>query len=78
MNRYRPGPGWKTYPQTGVREHVSGVRVHVHGIALLPDGTFVERWNWPESQEIDWFVRVNGGNQIRGVMAWARARLINK
>lgn len=74
----RPGPGWKNCggppcdPQHGpVWEHATGLRVHVSGMVRLADRTIVVGTNWPESKRLNRFIRINGGNRKRGVMAWA-------
>ena len=71
-NRGRPGPGWHKLG-VAVYEHDSGLRIHVHGLAVLPDGRQIFGTHWPESKRMYWFIAVNGGCRRRGVMAWAQA-----
>ncbi len=76
MNRYKPGPGWSPVGIAPVWDHDrSGLRVHASGICLLPDGCVIIGSVWPESQSLNWFVRINGGNRRRGAMAWAISKL---
>lgn len=64
-------PGWKRAGAAPVYDHESGVRVHTTGLCRLPGGEFVWGNLWPESQRLDRFVRIHGGNRKRGAMAWA-------
>ena len=72
---YGPGSGWQQVsPKTPpVWDHESGVRIH-YGCPLIrwADGT-APAVRWPDCQEIDRYIRINGGNRKRGVMAYARA-----
>ena len=63
-------PGWK--PLGGaVYEHTSGIRAHAYGVCGLSPEPLVFGNQWPESQCLDHFVRLCGGNRRRGVLAWA-------
>jgi hypothetical protein len=55
-----------------VFEHNSGARVHVMGLLVLPSGRVVNGGTWPTSKDLGLFIRVNGGNRLRGTLAWAR------
>ena len=66
----RPGPGW-SHLGGAVWEHHTGARIHVGGMIRLPDKTHLSLSNWRESQLGRRLVRINGGNQKRGLMAWA-------
>lgn len=68
----RPGAGWR-HIAGAVYEHTNGTRVHLLGMIRLPNGEWVSSNKWPESKDADRFVRMNGGNWKRGLMAWARA-----
>lgn len=72
----RPGAGWK-HIAGAVYEHANGTRVHLLGTIRLPNGEFVSAHKWPESKDAGRFVRINGGNWKRGLMAWA-AQLTRK
>lgn len=69
QKRGKPGPGWKLLGPA-VYEHATGVRIHVMGLVRLRDGSSVFGSTWPESQTMDRFIRINGGNRRRGVMAY--------
>lgn len=69
-----PGPGW-THAGPAVYDHTSGIRIHVHGFCRLPGGYIIRGCQWPESRELDRFIRINGGNRRRGVMAWGLNKL---
>lgn len=71
MIRHTPGLGWTKPGIAPVYDHVSGVRIHVAGHCQLPNGSIVVGTRWPESKSLSRFVRINGGNRRRGVMAWA-------
>ena len=66
----RPGRGW-THVGNGCWDHVSGIRIHVHGLLRLPSGEFVWGTQWPESQSLHRAICLCGGNRKRGVMTWA-------
>ncbi len=66
----RPGPGWNNLAGP-VWEHTSGARVHVGGLVRLPDMTFITSNKWPEAKEAALFIKINGGNKKRGLMAWS-------
>ena len=68
--RRRPGPGWAATPCCAVFEHVSGIRIHIHGMARLPTGEWIDGGRWPESKSLEHCIRICGGNRRRGVMAW--------
>lgn len=70
----RPGRGW-SHVAGSVYEHTSGLRLHVGGLIRLPNGQCVSANEWPESRTVRWYVRANGGNRKRGLMAWARSKL---
>jgi hypothetical protein len=63
-------PGW-TKLDDASWQHESGVCIHVSGLATTKDGLQVNGWSWPESRNLDRWIRINGGNRKRGVMAWA-------
>lgn len=67
----RPGPGW-SHMGGAVYQHATGIRIHVYGLCGFPGGHLSNGNQWPESQELDRLIRINGGNRKRGVMAWAR------
>lgn len=68
----RPGAGWK-HLGGAVWEHTNGTRIHLLGAVRLPDMSFLSANKWPESSEARRFIRINGGNRKRGLMAWALA-----
>ena len=68
----RPGAGWK-HIAGAVYEHANGTRVHLLGMIKLPSGEWISANKWPESKTADRFVKMNGGNWKRGLMAWARS-----
>jgi len=63
-------PGWKPLG-FAVYEHASGIRAHAYGVCGLSPGPLVWGTQWPESMVLDRFIRQNGGNRRRGVLAWA-------
>ena len=67
-----PGAGWK-HLGGPVWEHLNGTRVHLLGMVRLPDMSFLSANKWPASSEAKLFIRINGGNRKRGLMAWALA-----
>ncbi len=68
----RPGAGWK-HLGGPVWEHSSGARIHAMGVVRMPDKvTFRSMNNLNDCFEGLRFVRANGGNMRRGMMAWAR------
>lgn len=69
----RPGAGWR-HIAGAVYEHANGTRVHLLGMICLPTGEWLSANKWEESKEARRFVRMNGGNWKRGLMAWARKR----
>ena len=70
--KFKPGRGW-SHAGGAVFDHVDGIRIHVSGMCRLPpDGEVVKGTDLPEIQMMNWFIRINGGNRKRGVMAWAR------
>ena len=71
----RPGRGW-THVAGSVYDHVSGVRLHLLGMVRLPNGDHVSANEWPESSSVWHFVRCNGGNRKRGLMAWAKGKVV--
>ena len=66
----RPGAGWR-HLAGPVYEHKNGTRLHMLGLIKLPDGDFLYANKWPESKYAARFIRANGGNKRRGLMAWA-------
>lgn len=66
----RPGNGWK-HIFGPVYEHKSGARIHMLGYVRLPNGEYLSDTKFPESQYAARFIRINGGNKKRGLMAWA-------
>lgn len=75
--RLTPGSGWN--PVGGaVYEHTSGLCCHTLGLCRLPSGKLVDGMVWPECRLVSWFIRVNGGNRKRGVMAWAKGIQIGR
>ena len=71
----KPGSGWDTSYPTPVYDHVSGLRVHAMGLLRLPSGDIINGGLYPESKVLSKFIRINGGNQKRGTMAWARSKM---
>lgn len=70
--KYKPGPGWK-HIGPSVYE-LGDIRIHL-ACALACRGMAGPRVfgdTWPTSKELARFVRINGGNRKRGIMAWAR------
>jgi hypothetical protein len=65
----RPGKGWKKLSNT-VYEHISGGRIHVGGLLRFPKGDYLHMDHWPVTQDAYLFIRINGGNRKRGLMAW--------
>ncbi len=70
MKRHRPGPGWR-HVNGAVYAHTSGLVIHTYGLAMIPGTIVVWGTRWPESQRLDKYIKINGGNRCRGVMAWA-------
>jgi len=71
--RYKPGPGWK-HLAGPVWEHDNGVRIHLLGLVRLPSGGFVSAaGGLAESLDFSKYMRINGGNRKRGLMAWANS-----
>jgi len=71
--RYKPGPGWK-HLAGAVWEHCNGVRIHLGGTAQLPNGDFVFAYGGIEdSLDSRKYIKINGGNRKRGLMAWANS-----
>jgi len=69
----RPGDGWR-HIGGPVWEHKSGARIHAMGVIRMPDKvTFRFMNNTDDCFEGLRFVRANGGNMKRGMMAWARS-----
>jgi len=66
----KPGPGWK-HVGGPCWEHSNGVRIHPYGLVRLREGRVIVGTVWPESNNMDFFIKANGGNRKRGVMAWA-------
>lgn len=64
----RPGTGWKRL--SGAVYEKNEVRVHMVGTCRLKSGVFVSGNEWPRSQWFDFFVKINGGNRKRGLMAF--------
>lgn len=63
----RPGPGWKQL-NASVWE-----RIHLLGMIRLPNMIWLSEFKFPESRDANKFIRANGGNRKRGLMAWAMA-----
>jgi hypothetical protein len=72
--KQKPGPGWK-YVGSAVWDHKSGLRLHIMGLCRLPNGEEVNGFRWPESRELDRWIRIAGGNRRRGAMLWALSKL---
>ena len=70
----RPGRGW-SHVAGSVYDHKSGLRLHTLGILRLPGGETVSANDWPELLIVGKYVRINGGNRKRGLMAWAMNKL---
>jgi hypothetical protein len=71
MNIMRPGNGWK-HLAGPVWGHTNGTRMHTAGMVRLPDRkTFFSLNKYPESIEGYKYIKMNGGNIKRGLMAWA-------
>lgn len=67
----KPGPGWK-HVGGAVYDHSSGIRAHVGGYCRLPSGEFISGNTIDQLYALNRFIRINGGNRKRGVMAWAK------
>ena len=72
IKNIRPGTGWR-HVNGSVYDHQSGLRLHLLGVLRLSSGSIINGDMWPESRRVGWFVRANGGNRKRGLMAWARS-----
>ena len=70
IDQYKPGPGWTRPGVAPVWDHPSGIRAHLYGMYQVGQ-VWVDGTEWPESLRLNWYIRVNGGNRKRGVMAWA-------
>lgn len=69
----RPGRGW-SHVAGSVYDHANGLRLHLLGMLRLPSGEHVSANEWPESRSVGFYVRANGGNRKRGLMAWANSK----
>ena len=67
----RPGTGWE-HLAGPVWEHTTKTRIHLGGLIRLPDKTFFSLNRYPECMDGFKFIKINGGNRKRGLMAWAR------
>jgi hypothetical protein len=67
----KPGPGWK-HVGGAVFDYCDGTRVHVGGYCRLPNGEFISGNTIDQMGALNRFIRINGGNRKRGVMAWAK------
>ena len=70
-NKYKPGSGW-SHIAGPVWENTDGCRIHLLGLIRLPDMTYMSANKISEGNEARRFIRINGGNRRRGLMAWAK------
>jgi len=63
---YKPGNGWK-HISGPVYEHESGVRIHTMGLIKFGVNSHADS----STPEIRRYIRINGGNTKRGLMAYA-------
>ena len=68
-----PGNGW-SHVSGSVYDHEDGIRLHLLGMLRMQNGDHVCATEWPESQIVRFYIRLNGGNRKRGLMAWARSK----
>lgn len=68
--RIRPGPGWSELSSV-VWEHIGGARIHLLGLVRMPDKSYRDANCMPQYFEASQFIKINGGNRKRGLMAWA-------
>ena len=67
----RPGRGWKQM-KGPVWEHENGMRIHTSGLLLRDEkGVITPVREWEHRKALWKFIRINGGNQKRGLMAFA-------
>jgi len=73
-NKYKPSPGWKRIAGA-VYERTDGLRLHTLGrICRLTNGQLISDEKSPEYYSQGRYIAINGGNQKRGLMAWARSK----
>jgi hypothetical protein len=66
---FKPGAGWQ-HISGPVWEHASGARIHTNGTIRMPDKkTFLSYHDLANYFSMNFFIRVNGGNRKRGLMA---------
>jgi len=71
-SKYKPGDGWfHVAPQ--VYENATGVRILLLGLCRTASHQFISENNAAKE-----FIRINGGNRRRGLMAWARSITADK
>jgi len=69
-NKIKPGRGW-THMKGAVWSHSSGIRIHVSGLLLrLPNGD-ISNCQSPLLRKL---IKINGGNEKRGLMAFVSNR----
>lgn len=68
MRDYRPGKSW-IHLGGAVWGHMNGTRIHVSGMIRYPDGTIFSTCGY--DRETHRYIRINGGNRKRGLMAFA-------
>ena len=66
-----PGRGWSQL-NGHVWEHVSGVRVHISGRLVRDRQGDLVVLSDEQDQLLDAYIYANGGNERRGIMAFAR------
>jgi len=69
--KYKPGPGWTRIKKGPVWDHESGVRIHAAGLIRTKGMTNISHYDTGHWDEIDRFIRINGGNKKRGIMAYS-------
>ena len=70
--KYKPGPGWKRFPNAPVWEHKSGVRVHLFGTYREVAGIIAKI----PHRELALYRRICAGRTPRAIMAWAKDNII--
>lgn len=66
----KPGSGWR-HVNGLVYDHDSGIRLHLGGILKRKNGSLLSFKRLSLARETDFYIKVNGGNAKRGLMAWA-------
>jgi hypothetical protein len=71
----KPGSGW-TRLNGAVWEHVSGVRVHISGRLVRDRKKEIVVLNDDQNKLLDAYIYANGGNLLRGMLAFARRNFV--